>query len=228
MAAPTVAQEQSSAMPPPVASAPTPVEPTVVRFQVTNFEALLRNAVMRGGQELATKTQQVAPGLALAPLSDPIVHGWAQPDFGYVFYVETPGISATGVAMLMMQQQSPSSPVPTKPVAGASPAPPPGTVAATSLVAPDPMFEPNAFYSEAVRQALYDAILDNSGGLPIKEDEHLAISAAPKPMPPLFSNPLYPDSRRLVLTIKGADLILFRQGRLPREDAKLRILETRF
>jgi hypothetical protein len=41
-------------------------------------------------------------------------------------------------------------------------------------------------------------------------------------------NPLSPDERKLVLRMKGADLIALRQGRITRDEAKQRILESRY
>jgi len=75
-------------------------------------------------------------------------------------------------------------------------------------------------------EALIDALVDNSGGLQIKPGQILQIVAGPGPE--VIPNPLSPDSRKLILTVKGEDLIAFRQGQMKREDLLAKIQERRF
>ena len=80
-------------------------------------------------------------------------------------------------------------------------------------------------YSNFVREALIDAMLDSSAVLPLGPDDHLTIAASGIDQP--GANLLY-QSRKLMLTIKGSDLLDLRQGKITREQAKARIVEGRF
>jgi len=81
-------------------------------------------------------------------------------------------------------------------------------------------------YSEFVRQAVIDAILDNSGVLQLKDDQMLAVAVIPTSVtgPPSYRN----LSATLILSIKGTDLEQLRQGKISRDEAKRRIVETHF
>src|SRR6185369_10563103 len=95
-------------------------------------------------------------------------------------------------------------------------------VAGAGTATPDPTkspvvaFNPTREYSDTTRQALIDALVDNSGGLQFKPGQVVQIVAGPTPA--TTPNPLQPDSRKLILTVKGEDLIAFRKGDLKRED----------
>ena len=80
-------------------------------------------------------------------------------------------------------------------------------------------------YSEYVRQAMIDAILDNSGVLTLKDDQWLAVAVTPVSVTgPTHKKP----SGTLILSIKGADLEQLRQGKISRDEAMRRIVETHF
>jgi hypothetical protein len=106
-----------------------------------------------------------------------------------------------------------------------------GRTAATTLIEPDPMdaspaaFDPTAAYTSYVREALIDAMLDSSTVLGLGPSERLTIAASGIEQP--NANPLY-RSRKLIITITGADLQDLRQGRITREQARERIAEGRF
>ena len=73
---------------------------------------------------------------------------------------------------------------------------------------------------------LIDALLDNSGAVPLKDGQRLEIAASGLE---ITRGTLYPDnSRKLVLVITAADLSAFRQGKITREEAKARIKEARY
>ena len=93
---------------------------------------------------------------------------------------------------------------------------------ASDAAGPAVPFNPDRAYTTYVREALIDAMLDSSAVLPITAQETLTVVASG-----MDTNPLY-RSRKLVLTISGADLLGMRQGRLTREQAKERIIEARF
>jgi hypothetical protein len=178
---------------------------------------------------LAAKLNSLDPTMQIQQIqftSDPEVNGFWTPELGYTFVVDCPEILTT-LALMYTQRTTPTSPA--RPVSnrnGQSVSP--STIIQADpndpAVAVAPLFDPNQFLSDMTRQALYDALLDNSSVLPIKDDEHLTVVAAPQP----FGNPLLPSSRKLILTIKGSDLLALRSGKLNRADAKLRIVERRF
>ena len=72
-------------------------------------------------------------------------------------------------------------------------------------------FDPTRDYSAFSREAIMNALLDLSGVLPVKEQDKVTISASGFPI--TGGNPLYPQSnRKLVVTIKGSDLIELQTG----------------
>jgi hypothetical protein len=203
-----------------------------IKFQVKNFESTLRMAVTRGGQEVATHARQIVPGVELTWLSEVGVSGWWTSDFGYTFDVVIPDIGPSQAWLFRSIQQQPASPPPVKPVAGTAGSPP-RTSAATADAIPDRViassivpFDPNKEFSDKVRQALIDALVDYTGALQFKPGQQLQISAGPGPE--MVPNPLGPDSRKLILTVKGEDLIAYRQGRLKRDELLARVVESRF
>src|SRR4029078_2190608 len=76
-------------------------------------------------------------------------------------------------------------------------------------------------YSKAVSEALIDAVIDNSGGLPLKETEWLTVAAidgvAPTPgMSNAFCHTLY-------ISRKAEDLLQFPQQEISREELRKRV-----
>jgi hypothetical protein len=199
---------------------------------------VLRSAVDRGGQNFAKRASQVVP-VVVSPGDAPVVSGVVVRELNvYVFEVQVPGIWQTSLVLSMLrgaQGTPPPQPVqpqqPVQPVA--SPGPGGGRVSA-STVEPDPMtsaavgnFDPNREYSYEVRDALIESVLDNAGVLPLGPSDSLVIIAGGND--PVVPNAFYrPTSRKLVLSIKGSDLLDFRQGRLTREEAKRRVKESHF
>lgn len=87
-------------------------------------------------------------------------------------------------------------------------------------------YDPNKEYAEKVRLAFVDALVENSAALPLVPGQRLQIAAGPAA--PVLPNPLDPDSRKLILTVKAEDLIAFRQGKMKRDELLAAILERRF
>jgi hypothetical protein len=81
-----------------------------------------------------------------------------------------------------------------------------------------------------VREKLIDSLLDWSHMLPLKAGEQVTIVA--KDM--LDVQTLQPTDlssrsyRQLILSIKSEDLLAFRQGKVTRDQAKEKIVDTRF
>jgi hypothetical protein len=219
---------------PPASSAPLPASSpsdAAARSSAFTYEMALRSAVVLGGQKLAQQAATIVPDGILAFAEQPIVRGVKLDGWGYFFDVQAPNIQSTILALDMMNQSRRMRATPTvnpdmQPVGGRA------VVSATGVVEPDPMADdlavpggPDRAYSKYVREALIDALLDSSAMLPLGPDEHLTIAAQGIDQP--GSNPLY-QSRKLMLTIKGSDLLDMRQGRITRDQAKARIAEGRF
>jgi len=99
--------------------------------------------------------------------------------------------------------------------------PPAASAFADAPVAPQmqqvqPLRDPNELYTEAVKQALIDAMLDFSGFLKIAENEWLTVAASDSDGPQLPGQ--IDDASRIVIRIKGADLAAFQAGKLTRAE----------
>ena len=103
------------------------------------------------------------------------------------------------------------------------------TVSAQTTVAPvaaalpvDPLVieDPNAAYTREVSAAIVDAMIENSGPLPIAENEWLTVAARDNLRP----NRLVPGDisniSSIVFRIKGVDLAAYRAGRMTLEETR--------
>ncbi len=100
------------------------------------------------------------------------------------------------------------------------------TVTAQSTVVPAPQVDraviddPNAAYTREVSVAIVDAMIENSGPLPIAENEWLTVAARDNLRP----NRLVPGDisniSSIVFRIKGADLAAYRAGRMTLEETR--------
>jgi hypothetical protein len=217
----------------------TPDDPDIVkiRLQVKNFETALKNALEDAGQAVTAEAQKVYPGAVLAWTSDPVVRGWPLPSFGYVFDVEVPAILP--VSLLPFSAFGNQAPQPPPPSATGQAGPTqvatvpakPG-VSATNLPNPDPMrntpvrFDPIPFYSDKVRDALIETILESSKNLPVRESDWLTVTAAPAEL--AIPNPLEPRKRRIILQITGANLAIYHRDATRKDAVRQLIVETRY
>lgn len=87
--------------------------------------------------------------------------------------------------------------------------------------APKQTDDPGGAYTDQVRQALIDTMLDYSGPISIGPDEWLSV-AARDTADRLTPSNVY-DTMTLVLRIRGADLAAFRADRLTKEEARKRV-----
>lgn len=192
--------------------------------QVQTFEMVLRTAVETGGQSFARRAAEITPDIAELSFStgeSPVVSGIADHQLGlYVFQVQVPSVSLTLQVMNLMINRPPLG----RPASGR---------VAADVVQPDvavpgrrdaAVGRPDLvwIYRSAVRDALVDAIVDNSGGLPVGPTDTLLIYASgidPAMQPSLLREP----TNKLVLKASGADLIAYRQNKLSREELKGRI-----
>jgi hypothetical protein len=105
------------------------------------------------------------------------------------------------------------------------------TVTAQTTVAPvaappiDPLVieDPNAAYTREVSTAIVDAMIENSGPLPIAENEWLTVAARDNIRPDRLVPGDTSNISSIVFRIKGVDLAAFRAGRMPLEEARTHV-----
>jgi hypothetical protein len=93
----------------------------------------------------------------------------------------------------------------------------------TPTIDPRLLDNPNAGYTSAVKEALIDAMIENSGSLTLGPDEWLTVAARDN----LPRDPLMPgdtvDFSTVIFKMKGSDLTAFRSGRLTIEEARQKV-----
>ncbi len=212
------------------AQAPAAADPS--KPQVQTFEMVLRNAVQTGGQNFARWASQISPDIAslsFAPGESPVVSGIADHQLGlYVFQVQVPGVSLLSVQTMNMimsgRQFPPARPSVSQPVSNAR-VTSGGVVTADGNDAPvDAAARPDFLreYASQVRDALIDAIIDNSVALPLATNDTLLVYAGGID-PVVADSLLRSPSRKLVLKAKGGDLLALRQGVITRDESKRRV-----
>lgn len=210
-----------------------------VKSQIQLFESVLQRAVRNSGVDFARNHGDFIPPDLLLTSSDAQVVGMAPPQIGsIIFYVQVPAIRYA-----LLSFNAPRTPArtgaPLQPTAnsgrgGPSPA------RAQGLPDADPMTvspvvddgrcanrvkptrgygDPDYEYAVAVCDALLDAMLENSSALGVKEHEWLTIVAMAEPERPT----LIGSATKTYLTIKGADLLAYRQGKLTKDEARRRV-----
>jgi hypothetical protein len=211
-----------------------------MRGDVRTFEIVLFRAIETAGQKLAQWADQQVPNTILQAATDPVVNGFATHDANLVFMVRMAELSGVAVfkngLRFYPSQTGPGRVVSTPPVqteTKPTEAKPETRVAGTTVIPDDPMktapspMDPDTVYSNLVRSNLIDAMLDSGGVLSMRESQMLTVVVVPIDV--IVTNPLYRNSsRKLVLSIKGEDLIAFRAGKITREEVKQRIVDTRF
>jgi hypothetical protein len=84
--------------------------------------------------------------------------------------------------------------------------------------------EPDVAYTNAVRASLIDAMIENSGPIPVGPDEWLTVAARDN----VPRDPLMPGDtaglNTLIFRVKGSDLASFRAGRITLEEARGHVL----
>jgi hypothetical protein len=118
----------------------------------------------------------------------------------------------------------------------------PGTLTATSVaatsIAPDPqplpqpdaqlLQDPSEAYTQEVKGALIDAMIENSGPLGIGPDEWLTVAARDNVQVDRFMPGDPSEVSSIVLRIKGSDLAAYRTGRITADEVRARVLVGEF
>jgi hypothetical protein len=103
------------------------------------------------------------------------------------------------------------------------------TVAAT-VQQPDPALsiDPSEAYTQEVKSALIDAMIENSGPLTIGNDEWLTVAARDNVQVDRFMPGDPSEVMTIVLRVKGSDLAAYRAQRMTLEEMRKRVLVTQF
>jgi hypothetical protein len=107
--------------------------------------------------------------------------------------------------------------------------------AQSTIVAPappqvDPLVieNPNAAYTREVSVAIIDAMIENSGPLPVGDNEWLTVAARDNVRPDRLVPGDTSNISSIVFRIKGSDLAAFRAGRMTLEDTRNRVEVKQF
>jgi hypothetical protein len=101
-------------------------------------------------------------------------------------------------------------------------------VAAAPQVDPAVVEDPNGAYTREVSTAIIDALIENSGPLPVGDNEWLTVAARDNVRPDRLVPGDTSNISSIVFRIKGTDLAAFRAGRLTLEDARKRVEVKQF
>jgi len=96
------------------------------------------------------------------------------------------------------------------------------------IVDPAVIADPNSAYTREVSVAIVDAMVENSGPLPIGETEWLTVAARDNVRPDRLVPGDTSNISSIVFRISGADLAAFRAGRMTLDDARKRVEITQF
>jgi hypothetical protein len=101
-------------------------------------------------------------------------------------------------------------------------------VAAAPPVDPSLIEDPNGAYTREVSAAIIDAMIENSGPLPVGENEWLTVAARDNVRPDRLVPGDTSNISSIIFRIKGADLAAYRAGRMTLEDARAHVEVKQF
>jgi hypothetical protein len=107
----------------------------------------------------------------------------------------------------------------------AQPAPAPAPAAP---VDPAVVEDPNGAYTREVSSAIVDAMIENSGPLPVGENEWLTVAARDNIRPDRLVPGDTSNISSIVFRVKGSDLAAFRTGRMTLEEARTHVEVKQF
>lgn len=213
-------------------------EQVKVRQRISTMEGVLERAVSNGAENLLRQVRSVTPDSPMLS-GVPQVRGFRLDGYGVFFDVEVPAlrlpvtwplryliednrdaVTATVAELRKMVADQPERERARFELLAQrleSRAVMPRT---TPRQADPAVIEPEVAYTKYVRESLIDAMIENSGPLPVGTDEWLTVAArdnAPR-------DPLMPGDtaglNTLIFRVKGSDLAAFRSGRMTLEEAR--------
>ncbi|HEY3886591.1 MAG TPA: hypothetical protein VGL62_15365 [Vicinamibacterales bacterium] len=208
------------------------------------MEGVLTASVKSGAAQLNRRMQAIAPSLMVLS-GEARARGFLIEGYGIFFDVEIPAVSQSeiwsvktinhdrelGTSLALLRQyvtgiNDPSArqqaeqalhqveqqvgPVPASQQSG--------TVAAANT---DDVGDPSEEYTNAVKRALVDAMLDYSASMKLGPDEWLTVAASDSEGP-MMPGQLY-DTSTTILRVKGSDLAAYQTGKMSREEAMKKV-----
>lgn len=223
------------------------------RNQIQTMEGVLTRAVRSGAEDLARRMQSRDPSLMLFT-GQARARGFLLEGYGVFFDVEIPALRPTVVwaARTLERDQSMSNAIdslaravtampegPTrvraeqalKHVQQLNPSPvqrPQGMPqsGAVQSAATDPVDDPHTSYTEYVKNALIDAMLDYSLPMNLDAEEWLTVAARDSEGP-LTPDEIY-DASTILIRVKGSDLATFFADRSKRAEVRGRVQVREF
>jgi hypothetical protein len=208
------------------------------RQRISMIEGMLERAVANGAENLLREVKTVMPDTPILT-GVPEVRGFRLEGYGVFFDVEVPALrtplawtlrymsednsraanaALTQLRALVAQQPADRERLDVlvrqleERVAVAQQNRPPNPVIA----------DPSEAYTRAVKEALVDAMIENSTPMQLGPDEWLTVAARDNvPRDPLV--PGDTDLQTLIFRVKGSDLAAFRAGRLSLDEVRKRV-----
>jgi hypothetical protein len=166
-------------------------------------------------QDLRDKIQALNQIIARTNDPDDLRRAQAQQRF---FMNQLNSVTAGSAPRTLSTENGAAGTAVASPVANAG-VPPPGVAAAATVnesITPATTLDPNELYTDAVKRALIDAMLNYSVALKLADDEWLTVAARDN------EGPLTPgaldDASTIVIRVKGVDLAAFHSNKLTREE----------
>jgi hypothetical protein len=221
------------------------------RNEIIVMEGVLVQAVRLGAQDVSAEMEKFEPAGVTALNGTPRARGFVLDGYGVFFDVEIPNLNQSLVWSVMTVQRDrqvgrdldllrnavetmPQGPNREQAVqalqqvsktVGPTPNRPtlqdpllPGQVAAANAA---PMPDPDAMYTDAVKDKLIDAMLDHSLQMNLGAEEWLTVAARAS------DGPLSPtglsDSITIILQVKGSDLAVYHADKSKREEILQRV-----
>jgi hypothetical protein len=220
------------------------------RKQIHTMEGILTSAVRSGAEDLASRMRSLNPSVTLFT-GHARARGFLLDGYGVFFDVEIPDMLESVAWMIQSMERDltmtsmldtlkralaemPNSPNRMQAeqalgalqrVAGPRPqlaspnAAAPGAIAAASVnVMPE---NPHEAYTESVKSALIDAMLDYSLPIDLQPDEWLSVAARSSGSP-MATDQVY-ETVTIVLRVKGSDLSAYHADRSKRDEIRKRV-----
>src|SRR5262245_12059112 len=238
------------AMTPVFAQQPSDADQFKARQRISVMEGVLEKAVSSGAESMMRQFKTVSPDLPMLT-GLPEARGFRLDGYGLFFDVEVPGLvppvtwplrqlyrdsnnrAVDELRALMVTLNDPRQRDQLADVVRRLELPSQGTANmlnagqnSGALLVPRPdagaIEDPEARYTQEVKSALIDAMIENSGPLAIGTDEWLTVAARDN----VPSNPLVPDRAdfsTLIIRVKGTDLAAYRAGRITLDDVRKKV-----
>ena len=220
------------------------------RDQIQLMEGVLSRAVRLGAEQVNRRMQSIDPTMTVIT-GQARARGFVLEGYGIFFDVEVPPMSASAVWSMMTVQRDmqvaasleamrralaslPDGPKlqeaqeafqrVARQVGPLQQLPRPGEPAANTVMAastPPPVDDPDLHYTDAVKSALIDAMLDHSLPMDLGSDEWLTV-AARQSEGPLAPNQLF-DVTTIVLRVRGSDLSMYIADRSRRAEVRQKV-----